>query len=280
MAAEIPLDRLQRWMKEVVVHSGSLDEAVHSPKAEAELTAGEIANIVLPSRTLSPVERVGIYHGMYLLRLGEALESDYPAVAHFLGQHRWEHLVAAYLDEFPSRSYSLNFLGDAMPEFLLSREGLARKRFLHELARLELAITKVFDAPECSPLTAEAISAVPEEAWEGARLRPVEAFRILDFRYPVNSYLQSVKEENHDHPRVRRMDNWVAVYRKNFAVWRLELTRPAFELLSALSAGEPLGSSVERISTSGRGRRALREDELFRFFRDWISEGIFQSIEI
>ena len=45
---------------------------------------------ILPSRTLTPVERVGIYHGMYLLRMQEALATDYPALKHFLAVKRQE----------------------------------------------------------------------------------------------------------------------------------------------------------------------------------------------
>ena len=69
--------------------------------------------MILPSKTLTPVERVGVYQGMYLLRMIEALEGDYPAVAHFLGDEEFAELVTRYVAAHPSTSYTFNRLGDA-----------------------------------------------------------------------------------------------------------------------------------------------------------------------
>ncbi|MBW2401696.1 MAG: putative DNA-binding domain-containing protein, partial [Deltaproteobacteria bacterium] len=79
------LGRLQRWMQEVVVHQGTIDEAVASPEAEREIPQDPLADVVLPSHSLSPAERIGVYHGMYLMRIEEALATDYPVIKHYLG---------------------------------------------------------------------------------------------------------------------------------------------------------------------------------------------------
>src|SRR6266576_3535678 len=74
--------------------------------------------VALAPATLQPIQRVGIYHGMYMLRMIEALGVDYGALAHILGEEKFEELVRAYVLRFPSRSYTLNRLGDALPEFI------------------------------------------------------------------------------------------------------------------------------------------------------------------
>ena len=79
---ELTLPRLQRWMQAVIEQPGEAAEAVNSEAARAELDPAEISRVILPSKTLSSVERVGVYQGMYLLRMVEALENDFPAVAH------------------------------------------------------------------------------------------------------------------------------------------------------------------------------------------------------
>ena len=48
---------------------------------------------------------------MYLLRMIEALEGDYPAVAHLLGVDAFADLVARYVEPHPSVSYTFNRLG-------------------------------------------------------------------------------------------------------------------------------------------------------------------------
>src|SRR5262245_32289965 len=104
MALELPLPSLQRWMQAVVAHPGRVEEAVADPAAAAELAPAGIEELILPSRSLTPVERVGIYHGMYLLRMEEALATDYPALKHFLGDEAFRALVRGYVQAHPSRS--------------------------------------------------------------------------------------------------------------------------------------------------------------------------------
>jgi hypothetical protein len=278
MALEVPLDRVQRWMQSVVVHLGSVEEGVASREAEAHVPSGRVGEVILPSRTLTPVERVGIYHDMYLLRMEEALESDYPALQHFLGHQSFRKLVAGYVQAHPSRSYTLNRLGDHFPDYVKTAPGLPRREFCHELARLELLVCQVFDGPETKGLSKEAIAAVPADAWERARLTPVAAFRLGAFRYPVNAYLGSTQGEDHHHPKPRLKDTWVAIFRRDYRVRRLDLSRPAHDLLADIVSGKTLSDAVGA-ALLRRSKRGPTEDELFRWFRDWVALGMFSDVK-
>jgi hypothetical protein len=216
---------------------------------------------------------------MYLMRMEEALESDFPALKHLLGGHGWSDLVRDYVATHPSVSYTLNRLSDHLPEFVSTWKGARRPAVCHDLARLELAIAEVFDAPEVEPLSDAEIAAVPAESWEKARLAPIEAFRLLSFRYPVNAYLQSVRDEDHAHPELKRKDTYVAVYRRDYAVWRQDLSLAAHDLLTDLVAGKPLGKAVAAALQRG-GRRAPTTEQLFKWFREWASGGVFKSIRL
>jgi hypothetical protein len=262
-------------MQAVIEQPGPVEKAVEVPAARAEVEPGQIARVILPSRTLTAVERVGVYQGMYLLRMVEALENDFPAVAHFLGGEAFAQLVTRYVEAHPSRSYTLNRLGDRFPEFLRGARGVRKRAFLADLARLELCVTEVFDGARSPAWPAEAVARMPEQAWAGAVLRPIAALRLAAFSYPVNAYLQSVKDDRHDHPDASRKPTWIAVYRKNYEVWRLDLSKPAFGLLRALARGRPFGRAV---AEAARGLQGGGE-EISRWMRDWVAEGMFQGIE-
>ena len=270
------LERLQRWMQEVVVHPGSVEEAIASPAAEREIPAGRLAEVVLPSETMTPSERVGVYHGMYLMRMEEALETDYPVIRYHLGDVAFSHLVEAYVGRYPSRSYTLNRLGDHLPQFFLDQPNWPQAKFLHDLARLELAMTEVFDEEESPVLSAEELESVPPDAWENARLRPIAAFRLLGFRYSVIPHLIAYYEDRPS-PSPRRRASWVALYRRDYSVLRLELSRAEHDLLESLAGGTPLGEALAVAAQSQKSSR--QRAQIFKWFRTWIAEGIFTSID-
>jgi hypothetical protein len=277
MALEPELAALQRWMQAVVVHPGTVEEALEDPGAAEVLPASRLAEVILPSRTLQPAERLAIYQGMYPLRMEEALSTDYPGLKHFLGDAEFFELARGYVQAHPSRSFTLNPLGQHLPEHLLRVPGLKRRAFAHDLARLELAMTQAFDGEHTAALTDAEIAMVAPEAWEGARLKPVAALHLLAFRYPVGAWLDSLRDEEHRHPPARRRDSYAAVYRREYSVYRLDLTRAAHDLLADLAAGRTLGESVA--AALRRGRPRPDEETLFRWFRQWVSAGIFKSVE-
>ena len=267
----LPLGRLQRWMQDVIVHPGTVEEAVRAKALRAQVSPDELAAVILPSPTLSPEERLDIYHGQYPMRMRDALVTDYPALEHFLGEEGFARFVHDYVQVHPSRSFTLNRLGDHVPEFIKARASLKHRDFLYDLARLERAVSQAFDAEETPRLTDEQVAAVAPEAWGGARLVPIAALRLLELRYPANAYLESVKDEGHDHPRAVRKDERVAVYRRNFAVYRTDLSKPAFALLRDLVAGKKLSVAIR--AALRRGGRPPGEEQLFRWFREWVAAG-------
>ena len=270
------LDRLQRWMQAVVVHPGSVEEAVLSAEAAREIPGESLGEVVRPSHSMSPAERVGVYHGMYLMRMEEALAADYPVIRYHLGDHQFGHLARAYVGRYPSRSYTLNRLGDHLPQFFIDEPEWPQAAFLHDLARLELALTEVFDEQESPVLDGAALEAVPPDAWEHARLRPIAALRLSAFRHAVVPHLLAYHEDRPS-PNPRRRAAWVAVYRRRYSVLRLELSRAQYELLQALADGSTLGDALS--DAAARQESARQQQQIFRWFRTWIAEGLFSAIK-
>ncbi len=230
-----------------------------------------------PRARSTSVERVGIYQGMYLLRMVEALETDYPAVAHFLGADGFADLVTRYVQAHPVRQ-----LHAQPPGRPVSR---VRARVPGHAAPGVRRRPGAAGAPGHRGVRRSGVAgagprkrsrASRREAWAAARLEPIAAFRLGAFGYPVNAYLQSVKEENHDHPGTARQPTWTAVWRKNYEVWRLNLSKPQHDFLKALAKGRPFGKAV---AEAARGLQGAAGDQLFRWLRDWVAEGMFTRLE-
>ncbi|HXG59532.1 MAG TPA: DNA-binding domain-containing protein [Thermoanaerobaculia bacterium] len=253
------LSDLQQWMQAAV--------------AERDADLAGAAERVRPSRTLDPAQRVLIYRGMYLPRMVEALETDYPALRAYLGEKRFHGLVAAYVERYPSRSYTLNRLGDHLPRFI-AESSMRQKAFLRDLARLELAMTEVFDEQETPSMAS--MAPISADDAERVRFEPIAALRLLSFDHDVNAAFQAWRDEEPIRPV--RGKTWLAVHRRDYAVHRMPLTLAAFVFLEAVCRGTTMAEAIESFMT--RLGRAPSREEVFGWFRDWTAAGLFQRTEI
>jgi len=239
-----------------------LQRAILSPAAPS--TA---AKHIAPSATLTPAERLAIYRDLYPARMVHALKVDYPLLHQYLGGPLFTQLALLYAQAHPSRSFTLNAFGIALPHFIAKIQGLRRPDFAVDLALFEQTCAEVFHETEAPPLTAEAIAAVPHEAWERVRLVTIPALRLLRLRYPVWKRAQSELDEGER--QIRRQPSFVAIYRNNYDVVWLPLSARAFAVLTSLSRGSTLGKSL----SAARG-------PVQTWFRDWVAAGLFAAVQI
>ena len=142
MGTDPGLERLQRWMQACILQQGTSEEAISCDDAQAQIPADVARGTVLPSKTLTALERLDIYRDMFVPRMEEALAIDYPALKHFLGAEAFMRLVARYVEVHPSRSYTLNDLGANFPRYLRESRpqtgpGESWPDFIIDLAMLE-----------------------------------------------------------------------------------------------------------------------------------------------
>lgn len=274
LAGNLRLSKVQRWMQACILTSGPAEEAIASPGATAEFSNLEARALILPSRTLTALDRLDIYRGMYELRLIGALRIDYPGLVRLLGEEMFEELARLYVAAHPSESYTLNRLGDRFPDYIGRIEGLPRPRFAQALARLELAETVVFDEEPSVAADASSIANMDEDQWRQLNLRPIRALRLLRLDYPAQLFMNAVRSGADDLPVVRPKRTNLLVYRRDFAVMHLSVSAPAFALFQALAEGRNLGDAMEAMSGAGR----VKEQELFEWFRVWFSEGLFCEV--
>lgn len=230
---------------------------------------------VAPSATLQPHERLDIYRRMYPLRMQEAMGMDYPATCELMGRREFNRLVMEYCAVYPSRSWTLNRLGDRFADYLQTRSDLPHYRFMVDLARLEHAICQVFEEKESPALAPEQVASIPMEAWESTGLQPIAALRLLEVQYPVHQFLKSVLDDDFPRPAMRRQDGWLVVFRQSFTVWRMPLERAQYQLLRHFEQGTSLAGALADVT---RRYRRVGPEAIFRWFQSWVTEGFFQGL--
>jgi hypothetical protein len=260
-------------MQAVIVHPGAVEKAVRARSATRHMRVAEARRAILPSQTMAPLERLAVYQEMYPLRMHDALAADYPGLAAFLGHERFLDFVLAYVAVHPSRRYTFARLGDHVPDFLRRTRRFSPAPFLHDLARLERAITEVFEADEeGSERPSRPLRHVAED-WESRRITTPPSLRLLAFRHAAGAALDALKAGKR--PKTRTRATWTALHRRRYAVYRLDLTREEFLLLGALAKGQTLGTALRAAARAGR--RPLSPRAVTRAFRIFTAEGLLQE---
>ncbi|MCE9544646.1 MAG: DNA-binding domain-containing protein [Planctomycetia bacterium] len=152
------LSQLQRWLQAVIMHPHGIAAGIKSAEAREEIAVlpGDVEQVIGRSQALTSIERLEIYGNAYYSRLLECLRESFPVLAGALGNELFDQFAMAYLQAYPSTSYTLSQLGANFARHLEEtrpdRDELAPGEvswpdFLIDVARLEWAIGEVFDGP-------------------------------------------------------------------------------------------------------------------------------------
>ena len=268
------LDTVEGWMQAVLVHPAGTREGLSSPEAVSRIPAGEAAGLIRIRGGLTAADRLDIYADMYPLRMQEALADDYPALAAFLGDERFERLVRDYVADHPSTSFTLARLGDELPRFVAGWGTSRLRPLLADVARLEQAAARVFEAAETVPGLLDLESDARRLGAE-LILVPAPALALLRVRPAAVAVLDAALETLPFPARAGRGTAWVVFHRKDLAVERRTLETFAGHLLQSLIEGRPLGEAVAGATRTVRSGRPSPET-LAAWLREWVRLGFFE----
>jgi hypothetical protein len=279
--AEAPLVDLQRWMLDVITHPEGVraGAALTAEHADSAVAGKSPQALIERSNNLTGKERIEIYASMYYWRLIECMQGDFPAVQYVVGEEAFERLARAYVAAYPSRYYNLNRLGVHFEKFLRETPmDVPHRTFLAELASQERAFEEVFDAPPCKALDVRKLKRVRPDEFASARLTFVPAVRLLEFTYPVNTFVQDYRDEKE--PAVPEAQaQWLVVYRRNYNVYRMEVSRCEYTVLLQLRKGLCVGDALAEGLADVSDLEGDPQTLVGEWFRVWTSRGFFAGVE-
>src|SRR5947209_3836429 len=146
------LRRTQRWLQAVITHADGVEAGADSPEARESFGPGGVGEVVTRSRRLSAGERLAVYHNAYYARLLACLREEFPVLVKALTEDVFDAFAFGYLQQYPSRSYTLGRLAADFARYLAETHaeeyGAASpgcEEFLIDLAALEWTYGDVFD---------------------------------------------------------------------------------------------------------------------------------------
>jgi hypothetical protein len=228
-------------------------------------------NQVRDTRKADRVTLLDVYRDGYALRLIEVLTIDFPGVLAMAGPADFDTMARAYIANHPSHHPSVRWFGKALADFLAAKPALA------EMARFEWALGEAFDSVDAPPIQAEAIMAVPPEAWETIAFAPIPSLQRLTFTHDVPPAWQRREEVEPGMLEVAALESpltWV--------IWRPErvsnfrsLEEDEAAMLSAMIEGQPFPALCEALLPYvEEDQAAARAAGLLRA---WVEEGMIGS---
>lgn len=220
---------------------------------------------IKPKEGFAPAEQLGVYRKGYRVRLCDIVYSDYASLHHYLGETESKKLIDAYVEATPSIWYDIGRYIAPFPDFMRQHSDA----FAYELCVLERALSELFHAEETPPLTQKDIAQLTPDTLVNLQLHARKALRLFAFDYPVNGYYQAWRDEHA--PAAPEPENtWLAVYRHEDRLWRLDIEQAEYELLSLLFSDVPVGAAMEQLSET----HDVPEEAITRWFSRWINNGL------
>ena len=252
------------------------------------------AQFIKPNLRLTSLERLEIYNKQYWYRLLDSLLEDFPGLHAILGNKRFEKLSIAYLNRYPSHSYTLNDLGKDLASFIGQEPDLTApdSALAYDIACFEWAEIKAFDTQAQPKLKAEALhQSAPSEI----TLRTQPYLSILELNYAVDNFLLGL---NKDHNKtvesntitsrtvrfsksasIKKRRIFIAVHRLDNTIYCKRLDKDQYSLLKSLMENKTLAQACnELISTKNnmqdQEKLALK---INKSFTNWMELGWFTN---
>ncbi len=255
--------------------------------------AAAAAEIAKPNDRLTAVERLEIYNRMYWFRVLDSLYEDCPGLRAVLGDARFLRLAEAYLQKYPSRSFTLRNLPSRLEQFIREEPKWTRPhtRLCLDLARFEWAQVEVYDGGSRPVFRVEDLAGTNPAKLRLA-LQPYLQLLLLD--HPVDDFLLAIKKREallrgdasnaptgvrraqaRKVPRPRRRKCAVAVHRHGGRIYFKRLEPEACKVLLALRAGRPLAAALAAGLPRTKNPRADWAAKVQGWFANWMQLGWF-----
>jgi hypothetical protein len=220
-----------------------------------------------------PVTGLKIYQNAYLLRLAEALQSNYPCLYHLLGEEDFGHLFLEYRAANPPENRSIRWFGASFADFLLHQNPAKTHQALADIARFEWALRHTIDAADADPIRYPQLAAMTQEEWISVkfRLHPSVSLPSLEWNAPAiwQSWENGQKPPDFQHG----LTHWL-IYRggDGSGHWR-SVPLPEYLALKSISGGATFPDICEQIALN-HADNEQPEVIAATYLGNWTTEGI------
>lgn len=220
--------------------------------------------------------RIGVYVDAYVLRLLEALRTNYPALHQLLGDDEFDRMACRYLATHPPSHTSIRWFGVHLSDFFRHEAPYVSIPSIAELADFEWALRHTIDAADAEILSVESLQAIAPESWATLTFSLHPSLSILSFQWNTPQIWNALMADDPMPDPVAQTMHWL-VYRQSNLVtgWR-SATALEIDGLSSINRGlnfsdlcEELGQLLEDIDSIPLTAAT--------FLKSWVEQGLISQ---
>lgn len=197
--------------------------------------------------------RFAVYRNNVSVGLIEALEARFPAVRKIVGEEFFKAAARVFARAHPPRAPIMSLYGEAFPSFLEAFEPARELPYLSDVARLEMARTRAYHAPDAESLPPAALAACTADQLETLRFVLHPSLEILGSAYPI----VTIWAMNCGEMALAPITDWqgedALIIRPGLDVEVRRLAPGGKSFLQSLAAGVPLGEAAARARMADGG---------------------------
>ncbi|MCB1111676.1 MAG: putative DNA-binding domain-containing protein [Chlamydiales bacterium] len=271
--------QIQNWFADVITQPIDQESRIN-PIAPSGITIEkEAPKFIVPSPTLQPWQRIQIYNQQYWWRLLGVLQDTYALTVRLFGYREFNEKIAIpYLVKHPPHHWSLDALGDHLPEWVHDAYHENDKPLISEAVAIDHAFNHAFTAAEYTPINRLSVtkqSDFSELLNQKVFLQPhLHLFKLTYDLFPFRAQMLDESPDywvDHDFPPLdKEGPYYYALYRneENMICWKT-IAQGEHALLHRFRNGTTIEKACQWLEKQDDQLYNEAAEKLHIWFQEW-----------
>lgn len=268
------LKKTQQWFASIITRAID-EESLMNPISPSGIPMEEEAEqIIAPSPTLRPAQRIQLYNQQYWWRLLNALHENFPLVTRLFGYHNFNLVIGfPFIEKHVPDHWALSRLGHNLAKWIQENYCESDKELVYNAACVDWAYNDSFLSAQGPSIDSGNLS---EIFHLNLTLQP--SVKLFQFPYELfQCRLEFIKQEvdywiEHDFPELKKDKScyYFTLYRnRHNDIAYQEITEPEYLLLSRFQTGTTIEKSCTWLERQKKAIREAAMQNLHLWFQEW-----------
>lgn len=273
------LKETQDWFAGIITQAIDNHSQINPIAPSGAPISEEACKYIAPSPTLKPHQRIQIYNQQYWWRLLSTLHDNFALTTRILGYYKFNTQIGEpYLKKYPPNHWSLNHLGDMLPQWIRTDYQGENKQLIQEAVDSDWGFNESFFAGELPAINVHQAAKDcnnPLLLKEPLYLQPhLHLFHFKHALFPFrDEMLKKDADEwtNSELPPLKKEKNYFYVlYRNNhYNIAWVEVDEFEYRLIERFKQGATIEELCQWIEKQNDHFQQAAAENLHLWFQEW-----------